>query len=205
MEAQCVAEEHKDDLTLYRTGHLDGTQPEISDDTVVATQLDGIVVAAGEDRGTPSGTSGTPQGSGVFPTQAQRASELAQAMQGGIYQGFKPSFAFNGKLAVAYGNRKGVNDPAADADTDHERAEKCGYHATVPRAVEGEHEAKEVLNLVGGKNEAALVLREQILNNCFRELEAEDCSGWERSHETEQQQQHEREWKRRDARRRGGA
>ena len=122
---------------MTRTGHLDGTQPEINDDTVVATQLDGIVVAAGEDRGTPSGTSGTPQGSGVFPTQAQRASELAQAMQGGIHQGFKPSFA------VTYGNRKGVNDPAADADTDHERAEKCGYQATVPRAVEGEHEAKE--------------------------------------------------------------
>ena len=48
-----------------------------------------------------------------------------------------------------------------------------------PRAVEGEHEAKEVLNLVGGKDEAALVLREQILNNYFRELEAEDWSGWE--------------------------
>ena len=40
----------------------------------------------------------------------------------------------------------------------------------LPRAVEGEHEAKEVLNLVGGKDEAALVLREQILNNYFREL-----------------------------------
>ena len=64
VEAQCVVEEHNDDLTLYRTGHLDGTQPEINDDTVVATQLDGIVVAAGEDRGAPSGTSGTPQGSG---------------------------------------------------------------------------------------------------------------------------------------------
>ncbi len=49
----------------------------------------------------------------------------------------------------------------------------------MPRAVEGEHEAKEVLNLVGGKDEAPLVLREQILNNCFRELEAEDWSGWE--------------------------
>ena len=100
-------------------------------------------------------------------------------MQGGIHEGFKPSFAFNGKLAVTYGNRKGVNDPAADADTDHERAEKCGYHATVPRAVEGDHEVKEVLNLVGGKDEAPLVLREQILYNCFRELEAEDWSGWE--------------------------
>ena len=65
------------------------------------------------------------------------------------------------------------------ADTDHERAEKCGYHATVPRAVEGEQEAKEVLNLVGGKDEAAVVLREQILANCFRELEAEDWSRWE--------------------------
>ena len=43
----------------------------------------------------------------------------------------------------------------------------------------GEHEAKEVLNMVGGKGEAALVLREQILNNCFRELEAEDWSRWE--------------------------
>ena len=76
----------------------------------------------------------------VIPTQAQRASELLQAMQGGIHQGFKPSFAFNGKLAVAYGNRKG--------DRDHERAERCGYHTTVPRAVEGEQEAKEVLNLL---------------------------------------------------------
>ena len=83
------------------------------------------------------------------------------------------------KLTATYGNRKGVNDPAADADTDLERAEKCGYHATVPRAVEGESEAKEVLNLVGGTGETALVLREQILNNCFRELEAEDWSGWE--------------------------
>ena len=101
VEAQCVVEEHKDDLTQYRTRHLDETQPEINDDTVVATQLDGIVVAAGEDRGTPSRTSGTPQGSGVFPTQAQRASELAQAMQGGIHQGFKPSFAFTGKLAAS--------------------------------------------------------------------------------------------------------
>ena len=96
--------------------------------------------------------------------------ELAQAMQGGIHQGFKPSFAFNGKLAVAYGNRKGDKDPAVNADTDQERAERCGYHASVPRAVEGEQEAKEVLNLVGGKDEAAVVLCEQILANCFREL-----------------------------------
>ena len=51
VEAQCVVEEHKDDLTLYRTGHLDGTQREISDDTVVATQLDEIVVALGRKEG----------------------------------------------------------------------------------------------------------------------------------------------------------
>ena len=80
---------------------------------------------------------------------------------------------------MAYGNRKGDRDPAANVDADHERAESCGYHATVPRAVEGEHEAKEVLNLVGGDGEAAVVLREQILVNCFRELEAEDWSSWE--------------------------
>ena len=133
VEAQGVVEEHKGDLTPYGTGRLNETQPEDNDDTVVAAQLDGIVVAIGEDRRTPLWTSGTPQGSGVFPTQAQRASELAQAMQGGIHQGFKPSFAFNGKLAVAYGNRKGDKDPAANADTDHERAERCGYHATVGR------------------------------------------------------------------------
>ena len=38
VEAQCVVEEHNDDLTLYRTGHLDGALPEINDDTVAATQ-----------------------------------------------------------------------------------------------------------------------------------------------------------------------
>ena len=86
VEAQGVVEEHKDDLALHGTGRLEGTQPGINDDTVVATQLDGIVVAAGEDRGTPSGTSGAPQGPRVFPTQAQRASELAPAKQGGIHQ-----------------------------------------------------------------------------------------------------------------------
>ena len=37
--------------------------------------------------------------------------------------------------------------------------------------VEGEQLAKEMLNLVGGEGEAVAVLREQILNNCFRELE----------------------------------
>ena len=179
VEAQGVEKEHKDDPTLYRTGRLEGSQPEVNDDTVVAIQLDGIVVVAGEDRGSPPWTRGTPQGLGVFPTQAQRASELAQAMQGGIHQGFKPSFAFNGKLAVAYGNRKGDKDPAANADVVYERAERCGYHATVPRAIEGEQEVKEVLNLVGGKDEAAVVLREQIMSNCFRELEAEDWSRWE--------------------------
>ena len=98
-------EEHKDDLTPDRTGRLDGSQPEGIDDIVVATQLDGVVVVEGEERGSPPKTTGTPQGSGVFPTQAQRATELAQAIQQGIHQGFKPSFAFNGKLAVAYGKR----------------------------------------------------------------------------------------------------
>ena len=137
-----------------------------------------IVVIESEDRGTLSGTRGIPQESWVFPTPAQRALNLAQAMQQGIYQGFKPSFAFNGKLAVAYGNRKGDKDPAANAEADNERAERCGYHATVPRAVEGEQEAKQVLNLVGGKGVAVLVLREQILNNCFRELESADWSRW---------------------------
>ena len=51
VEAQGIVEERKDDLTLYRTGHLDGTQREISDDTVVATQLDEIVVALGRKEG----------------------------------------------------------------------------------------------------------------------------------------------------------
>ena len=37
VEAQGVVEEHKDDLTLYRTGRLDGSQPEVNDDTVIAT------------------------------------------------------------------------------------------------------------------------------------------------------------------------
>ena len=81
VEAQGVVEEHKDDLTLCRTGLLDESQPEVNDDTAVATQLDGIVVVVGEDRGAPSWTSGTPQGSGVFPTQAQRASELLLRVQ----------------------------------------------------------------------------------------------------------------------------
>ena len=50
-QVQGGVEEHKDDLTLYRTGHLDGTQREISDDTVVSTQLDEIVVALGRKEG----------------------------------------------------------------------------------------------------------------------------------------------------------
>jgi hypothetical protein len=97
----------------------------------------------------------------------------------GIHQGFKPSFAFTGKLAATHGGKKAEKEPALNAETEYDRAVSWGYHATVPKAVEGEQEAKRVLNLVGGQGDAVEVLREQILNNCFRELEAADWSRWE--------------------------
>ena len=52
-------------------------------------------------------------------------------------------------------------------------------HTTIPQGIEGEQQAKEVLNLIGGEGESALVLREQILNICFGELEAGDWTQWE--------------------------
>ena len=50
---------------------------------------------------------------------------------------------------------------------------------TIPQGIEGEQQAKEVLNLIGGEGESTLVLREQILNICFGELEAGDWTQWE--------------------------
>ena len=96
--------ERKDNHGRDGTSSLNESQPDDLDESIVATQLDGVVVAEGEERGSPSRTSGVPQGPGVFPMQSKRASELAKAMQGGIHQGFKPSFSFTGKLAVAYSN-----------------------------------------------------------------------------------------------------
>ena len=52
---------------------------------------------------------------------------------------------------MTYGNRKGKKDPAANADKDHERAEACGYHTTIPQGIEGEQEARKVLHLIGGE------------------------------------------------------
>ena len=66
---------------------------------------------------------------------------------------------------MTYGNRKGEKDPAVNADKDHKRAETCGYNTTITQGIEGEEEAREVLHLVGGEGERALVLREQILAN----------------------------------------
>ena len=85
-ETQGVVEEQKDSHGRRGTIILDQYQPESPAESIVATQLDEIVVALGEERGSQSKTSGTPQKTGVFPTQSQRASELAQAMQGGIHQ-----------------------------------------------------------------------------------------------------------------------
>ena len=135
----------------------DQSQPEEPDESIVATQLDEIVVALGDERGSPSKTSGTPQKTGIFPIQSQRPSELV---------------GFSGKLSVTYGNRKGDRDPAVNADKDLERAEACGYHTMISQGIEGEQQAKEVPYLIGGEGESVVVLREQILNYCFRELEA---------------------------------
>ena len=55
---------------------------------------------------------------------------------------------FRGRLAAAYGNRKGERDP--------KQADDFGYQTTVPQGIE----AKEVLNLIGGEGELALVLCE---------------------------------------------
>ena len=100
-------------------------------------------------------------------------------MRGGIHQSNKPSWWFRGKLSQTYGNRKNDNDPATCADKDVERAETRGYHTTVEPWVEGEQLAKEMLNLIGGEGEAVAVFREQILDNCFRELELDSWSKWE--------------------------
>ena len=107
---------------------------------------------------------------GTVPTPDERERKLAVAMRGGIHQSNKPSWWFH---------RKTDNDPATSADKDVERAETRGYHTTVEPWVEGEQLAKEMLNLIGGEGEAVAVFREQILDNCFRELELDSWSKWE--------------------------
>jgi len=141
------------------------------EETIVATQLDGIVAVEDEGGGSPSSTIGSLRELGVYPAPDEREQKLAVAMGGGIHQSNKPSWSFRGKLSMTYGNRKTDNDPATSADKDVERTETRGYHTTVEPWVEGEQLAKEMLNLIGGEGEAVAVFREQILNNCFRELE----------------------------------
>ena len=116
---------------------------------------------------------------GAYHTPDEREQKLAVAMRGGIHQSNKPFWSFREKRSMTYGNRKIDNSPATSADRDVERAETRGYHTTVEPWVEGEQLAKEMLNLIGGEGEAVAVFREQILNNCFRELELDSWSKWE--------------------------
>ena len=134
------------------------------EETIVATQLDGIVAVEEEDGGSSSSTSGFLRESGVHPTPDERAQKLAAAVRGGIHQSNKPSWPFRGKLSMTYGNRKADKDPAVKADKDTQRAETCGYYTTVEPWVEGEQLSREMLNLIRGEGESVAVFREQILN-----------------------------------------
>ena len=101
------------------------------EETIVATQLDGIVAVGEEDGGSSSSTIGSLREGGSVPTPDEREQKLAVAMRGGIHQSNKPSWWFRGKLSMTYGNRKTDSDPATSADKDVERAETRGYHTTV--------------------------------------------------------------------------
>jgi len=69
--------------------NLNESQPAGTEETIVDTQLDGIVVVEEEDGRSSSSTSGPLREPGVGPT-----------MRGGINQSNKPSWPFRGKLSM---------------------------------------------------------------------------------------------------------
>ena len=166
---------------------LDGFDSSEMDDegassgTTIATRLDGFDGSEMDDEGASFGTIIQQRKPGVYLTQVERAAELASAMDKGLRQSQIPTWGFTGKLSMTFANRKGDKDPAATAEHDKLRAEANGYqyHTMVLPWIQGEQQAKERLKLVGGQGNAVVIFREQIMNQCFCELEVEDWSQWE--------------------------
>ena len=69
------------------------------EETIVATQLDGIVAVGEEGGGSSSSTIGSLMELGAFPTPDEQEQKLAVAIRGGIHQSNKPSWWFRGKLS----------------------------------------------------------------------------------------------------------
>jgi len=104
---------------------------------------------------------------GIFLKQASRDLELTTAMKGGVKQGRKPSWNFTG-------DRHGANDPVTVADRSPEIAGADGYNTTMTPWVDGDKQAREILNLTEEDGEQAAEYWGCILRHCFRELDTMD-------------------------------
>ena len=76
------------------------------EETIVATQLDGIVAVEDEGSGSSSSTIGSLKEGGAISTPDEREQKLAVAMRGGIHQSNKPSWSFRGKLSMTKTQRR---------------------------------------------------------------------------------------------------